>query len=260
MKFIRKLLKFGIISWIFIIGIWQLAAYFSSPDFLPSPLIVISSLGDLITNEGLFRDILISFGRIFAGWFFGCLIGIPIGLLIGNFKVAKSFFEPILHFFRFIPAIGFVTLFIIWFGIGEEGKIILIMYATSFIVILNTASGVSNVEKEKIRAARCLGASESQILFNVIIPASVPHMYTGVRLAMGNSFAAIVGAEMLASNEGVGYLIWTARLYFKTEWIFVGLISLGLMGFITDRILGALASLVLGKYGIKANGQVKSSS
>jgi NitT/TauT family transport system permease protein len=124
------------------------------------------------------------------------------------------------------------------------------MYATVFIVILNTASGVLNVDTEKIRAAQCLGASKGQILFNVIIPASLPYMYTGLRLAMGNSFAAIVGAEMLAANEGMGYLIWTARLYFKTEWIFVGLIGLGLMGYFTDKLLGILANLFLNKYGI----------
>lgn len=257
MKYFSKLLKLGIISWIFIIAVWEIASLLSRPDFLPGPLAVITGAKDLVNDGTLFKFIFISLRRVLIGWALGSLIGIPIGLLIGKIKAVKSFVEPILNFFRFVPAIGFITLFILWFGIGETGKIVLIMYATTFIVMLNTSVGVANIQEEKIRAARSLGASESQILFNVIIPASVPHVFTGVRLAMGNSFAAIVGAEMLAANEGIGYLIWTARLYFKTDWVFIGLISLGLMGFITDKVLGVVAGVVFKNYGISRKGGLR---
>lgn len=257
MKYFSKLLKLGIVSWVFIIVIWEIASLFSRPDFLPGPVAVITGGKELINDGSLFKFILISFRRVLIGWALGSLIGIPIGLLIGKIKAVKAFVEPILNFFRFVPAIGFITLFILWFGIGEAGKIVLIMYATTFIVMLNTSIGVANIQEEKIRAARCLGASESQILFNVIIPASVPHVFTGVRLAMGNSFAAIVGAEMLAANEGIGYLIWTARLYFKTEWVFIGLISLGLMGFVTDKVLGVVAGSVFKHYGVSSKGGLR---
>jgi NitT/TauT family transport system permease protein len=257
MKYFGKLLKLGLISWIFIIVVWEIASIFSRPDFLPGPVAVITGAKELVNDGTLFKFILISLRRVLIGWALGSLIGVPIGLLIGKIKAVKSFMEPILNFFRFVPAIGFITLFILWFGIGEAGKIVLIMYATTFIVMLNTSIGVASIQEEKIRAARCLGASETQILFNVIIPASVPHVFTGIRLAMGNSFAAIVGAEMLASNEGVGYLIWTARLYFKTEWVFIGLISLGLMGFITDKVLGVVAGVVFKNYGISSKGSLR---
>ncbi|MBC2582342.1 ABC transporter permease [Clostridium sp. DJ247] len=257
MKYFKELLKLGLVSWIFIIVIWEIASLFSRPDFLPGPIAVIKGGNELINDGSLFKFIFISSGRVLTGWALGSIIGIPIGLLIGKVKAVKAFIEPILNFFRFVPAIGFITLFILWFGIGEAGKIVLIMYATTFIVMLNTAIGVSSIQEEKIRAARCLGASERQILFSVVIPASIPHVFTGVRLAMGNSFAAIVGAEMLAANEGIGYLIWTARLYFKTEWVFIGLISLGLMGFITDKILGNIAGLALKKYGIRRGGNLR---
>jgi len=125
-----------------------------------------------------------------------------------------------------------------------------------FIVIINTLTGVLAVEEDKIRAAKSMGASEWQILVYVIIPASMPYIFTGVRLAMGTSFMAIVGAEMIASNEGVGYLIWNSRLFFRTDWIFVGLISLGLMGFLTDRVVDWFGRKVLYRYGVigsKAN-------
>lgn len=260
MKYFNKLLKIGVISWVFIIVLWQIGAIFSKPDFLPGPILVVKGIEDLIKDGTLFKFTLISFARIFAGWFLGSIIGIPIGLLMGRVKAIRYFTEPILNFFRFIPAIGFITLFIIWFGIGEQGKIILIMYATTFIVVLNTAAGVAHVEEEKIRAAKCLGASEVQILFNVVIPASIPDIYTGIRLAMGNSFAAIVGAEMLAANEGLGYLIWTSRLYFKTEWIFIGLISLGGLGYLVDKFLGFIAKTLLGKYGMRSKDELKRTS
>lgn len=125
-----------------------------------------------------------------------------------------------------------------------------------FIVIINTLTGVLAVEEDKIRAAKSMGASEWKILVHVIIPASMPYIFTGVRLAMGTSFMAIVGAEMIAANEGVGYLIWNSRLFFRTDWIFVGLISLGLMGFLTDRVVDWFGRKVLYRYGVigsKAN-------
>ncbi|MOA07908.1 putative aliphatic sulfonates transport permease protein SsuC [compost metagenome] len=115
---------------------------------------------------------------------------------------------------------------------------------------MNTLTGVLSVEEDKIRAARSMGSSEWQIVIHVIVPATTPYIFTGVRLAMGTSFMAIVGAEMIASNEGIGYLIWNSRLFFRTDWIFVGLISLGLMGFVTDRLLGLFGRKVLSRYGV----------
>lgn len=249
MKIARRLLNIGVFSWVFILIVWQIAALFSLPEFLPGPLSVLQGFEDLLKNGTLVQFVGISFVRILAGWAIGSAIGIPVGILMGRIPAVKAFVDPILHFFRFIPAIGFLTLFMLWFGVGEEAKVVLITYATAFLVILNTVAGVASVSKEKIRAARSLGASEWQIVLHVVIPSAIPSIFTGERLAMGNSFGAIVSAEMLAANQGVGYLIWTARLYFKTSWIFVGLISLGIMGFAADRLLVLFAEKVLGKYG-----------
>lgn len=111
-----------------------------------------------------------------------------------------------------------------------------------------------SVEEDKIRSARSMGASEWQILLHVIVPSTIPYIFTGVRLAMGTSYMAIIGAEMIASNEGVGYLIWNSRLFFRTDWIFVGLISLGFMGFFTDRAFGWFGRKVLYRYGVVSVG------
>ncbi|BBB89632.1 MAG TPA: ABC transporter permease [Methylomusa anaerophila] len=251
MNFIQYLLKIGVASWLAAIGIWQLASLtFGKPDFLPGPLDVVHGLMELLADGSWLNFVLVSLRRVLAGWLLGSLWGAPIGLLIGHVKIFRQLIDPYLNFFRFIPSIAFITLFVLWFGIGEESKLILIMYGTSFIVMLNTASGVLALDEEKIRAARSLGASETQIFFHVVIPATIPYIFTGVRLAMGNSFMAIVGAEMIAANEGIGYLIWTSRLYFKTDWVFIGLISLGLMGFFTDKLIRVISAQALGRYGI----------
>lgn len=246
----RMVLKSGVLGWLLVILIWSIAAALSDPQFLPSPLVVWQGAVDLSKDGSLFTFMGASFLRVIIGWTLGNLIAIPIGLLIGRFSALRVLLDPIINFVRFIPPLAFITLFMLWFGIGEQSKIFLIMYATFFIVIINTITGVLFVEEDKIRSARSMGASEVQIMFHVIIPASLPYIFTGAKLAMGSSFMAIVGAEMVAANEGIGYMIWNARLYFKTDWIFVGLVILGLMGFVMDRILTLFGKFALKRYNV----------
>ena len=192
----------------------------------------------------------ISLSRILSGWIIGSLIAIPIGLLMGKISILRLLTEPFLHFIRFIPPIAFITLFLLWFGIGETAKVVLIVYATLFTVILNTMIGVRSIKEDMLRSARNMGASEWQIMQYVIIPSTIPHIFTGIRLAMSSSFMAIIGAEMVAANEGIGFMIWNSRLYFKTDWIFVGLLCLGMMGFLMDRMLTYIGCMTLRRYGI----------
>jgi ABC-type nitrate/sulfonate/bicarbonate transport system permease component len=247
---VKLIIKSGVIGWILVLSIWSIAAAFSDPQFLPSPLVVWQGAIDLSKDGSLFTYMGASFLRVITGWTLGILVAIPIGLLIGRFSALRMVLDPIINFVRFIPPLAFITLFMLWFGIGEQSKIFLIMYATFFIVIINTITGVLFVEEDKIRSARSMGASEVQIMFHVIIPASLPFIFTGAKLAMGSSFMAIVGAEMVAANEGIGYMIWNSRLYFKTDWIFVGLVTLGLMGFLMDRILTQFGKIVLKRYNV----------
>ncbi|MGE7589211.1 ABC transporter permease [Peribacillus sp. NPDC101480] len=248
--FFKKLVKSGMIAWAIVLLIWSMAASFSDPQFLPSPLAVWQGAIDLSKDGSLFLYMWVSFLRVITGWTLGNIVAIPIGLLVGRVQVIRALFDPIINFVRFIPPLAFITLFMLWFGIGEQSKIFLIMYATFFIVVINTMTGVLAIEEDKLRSARSMGASELQIMFHVIIPASLPYIFTGAKLAMGSSFMAIVGAEMVAANEGIGYMIWNARLYFKTDWIFVGLVILGLMGFIMDRVFTQFGKIVLKRYDV----------
>lgn len=246
-----------LVLWVAGLTIWQLASVLYGPEIIPGPIDTWRGGQELLSDGSLIRYIGISFYRVFVGWVLGSIIAIPIGLIIGKVSAIRMFAEPFLNFIRFIPPIAFITLFLVWFGIGEQSKIALILYATLFIVVMNTLTGVLSVEEDKIRAARSMGASEWQILLHVIVPATTPYIFTGIRLAMGTSYMAIIGAEMIASNEGVGFLIWNSRLFFRTDWIFVGLISLGLMGFVTDRLVGWFGRRVLYRYGVVSTAPVR---
>ncbi|MGN7454856.1 ABC transporter permease [Paenibacillus pasadenensis] len=243
--------------WAGLLALWQGLASAYGPEILPGPAQTARGGWELLADGTLPSYIGISFSRVLLGWSLGSLIAIPLGLLIGRVGAIRAFAEPFLNFIRFIPPIAFITLFLIWFGIGETSKVMLILYATLFIVLLNTLTGVLSVEEDRIRSARSMGASDWQIVRHVVVPATVPYMFTGIRLAMGTSFMAIIGAEMIASNEGVGYLIWNSRLFFRTDWIFVGLISLGLMGFVTDRAVALLGRKLLGRYGVVSTGSLR---
>ena len=229
--------------------IWHLAAVFLVRSVLfPPPWPVFERAFVLIEDSILQEQIVASMRRILQGFLIGSLAGIPLGLAIGSFRPVRLLLEPWTEFFRFIPAVAMITVAVIWFGIGEESKVFLIAYTTIFVVIISTAAGVGAVGRDKIRAAQCLGASRLQIFALVALPATVPYILTGMRVAMANAFVTIVAAELVASNDGLGKMLWDARLFMQIEDIFVALISLGLLGFATDRVFRLLIRAFAGRF------------
>jgi NitT/TauT family transport system permease protein len=229
---------------------WQLASLRVPPLFLPSPLETWEGFLELLDDGTLGTSILASSARILVGWGLGVAVGVPLGIFMGYFRWVRRLFDPYIEFFRFIPPIAFVTLAVIWLGPGEASKVALIFYTTVFIVTLNTIAGTVSVPDLRLRAAASLGAGPLTTLRTVIVPSTVPYMVTGARLAMGNSFLTIVSAEIVAAQEGLGALIWNARNYSRTEWVFVGIITLGLLGYLFDRILRIAARTLLKRYGV----------
>lgn len=244
--------RYGLISIAAVVGfilLWQWAASrFIDPFFLPTPRTIAGAVVELAARGTLLPAVGASLGRVFSGWLIGSLVAIPVGLFIGSSRYVKSVADPFLHFFRFIPAIALITLFMVWFGVGELSRVLLIIYATGFIVMINTATGVAAVEQEKVFAARSLGAAPRQVFTHVTVPASVPYIYVGMRLAMASSFLVIIATEMLAANTGLGQLIWTSRLYFRIDWMFAGIALLGVLGYLTDRLWRWLGNRLLGRY------------
>jgi taurine transport system permease protein len=232
------------------LAVWELASLRVPSLFLPSPLETWEGFLELLDDGTLGTSILASSARILVGWGLGVAVGVPLGIFMGYFRWVRRLFDPYIEFFRFIPPIAFVTLAVIWLGPGEASKVALIFYTTVFIVTLNTIAGTVSVPELRLRAAASLGAGPLTTLRTVIVPSTVPYMVTGARLAMGNSFLTIVSAEIVAAQEGLGALIWNARNYSRTEWVFVGIITLGLLGFVFDRILRIAARTLLRRYGV----------
>jgi NitT/TauT family transport system permease protein len=233
------------------VTVWQLLAMRYGPGLVASPKATVIAAKDLTADGTLPNSVIASSRRIFIGWGLGVAVGVPVGLLMGRLTVIRQLLDPYIEFFRFIPPIAFVTLAVVWLGIGESSKVVLIFYTSVFIVTLNTIAGVLSVGESKLRAAASLGANRWQVMRSVVLPATVPHIVTGARLAMGNSFLTIVSAEIVAAQVGLGALIWTSRNYGRIDWVFVGIITLGILGFVFDRVLRIVASRGLRRYGVK---------
>jgi len=229
--------------------IWHLASVYVVRSVLFPPPDVVWRKGILLVKNGvLLEHLAASIQRILIGFLAGSLLGIPIGLVMGSFRSARKVLEPYTEFLRFVPAVAMITVAVIWFGIGEASKIFLIIYTTIFIVILNTAAGVAAIAPNKIRAAQALGATRAQIFLHVALPATVPYILTGMRLAMANSFTTIVAAELIAANEGLGKMLWDGRMFMLVDDIFVSLVTLGLLGFAVDRAFRWSIYTFAGKY------------
>jgi NitT/TauT family transport system permease protein len=235
----RSVMRLGgyFVGFASLFALWHVASVLLLNSVLfPPPLRVIAKAIELAKEGTLWSNASVSLQRIALGFLCGSLLGIPLGLAIGSFPIVRRILEPYTEFLRFIPATALITVAVIWFGIGEGSKVFLIIYTTIFIVIINTAAGVSAVAPNKIRAARSLGASRAQVFLFVALPATLPYILTGMRLAMGNSFVTIIAAELVAANAGLGKMIWDARLYMLVDQIFVALLVLGLLGFAADRL------------------------
>ncbi len=238
-----------LIGFVSLLLAWHLAAvYVVGSVLFPPPYAVLVRAIALIQDGSLLENVSISLQRIVIGFFAGSLLGIPIGLVIGSFPLTRKILEPWTEILRLIPSVAMITIAVIWFGIGETAKVFLIIYTTIFIVILNTAAGVAAIAPNKIRAAQVLGANRWQIFFLVALPATVPYILTGMRIAMANSFTTIVAAEMVAANAGLGVMLWNGRMYMQIDDIFVALVTLCLLGFVADRLFRLGVARFAGRY------------
>ena len=172
--------------------------------------------------------------RILVGFAAGVFVGVPLGLAMGLFTPVMIVFEPYVQFFRFVPPIAWLVPAILWFGIGNTSKIFLIFYATVFLVLVNTMAGVRTIARNQLRAANTFELSKWQLFAWVTLPATMPHVLTGMRIAMANSFAAVVGAELVAANAGIGYLIAQSAEWMEADRMFAGMLTLGLLGLLAD--------------------------
>ena len=178
--------------------------------------------------------------RVLAGFFWGCLFGIPIGIAMALSKFARGFFDPIIEFYRPIPPLAWAPLIIAILGIGEEGKIFLLFMAALSIMVIAGRAGALSVNLSKVHAAYSLGASKLQVLKNVILPNSMPEILTGMRVTMGVCWGTVVAAEMIAGISGTGFSVNAARRFFSFDIIWSGIILMGIMGILIDLVMRGL--------------------
>lgn len=237
------------LSFLIILALWWMSSgTIFVEGIVPKPDDVAVLFAELAASGKLFAHIFSSFKRILAGFLIGVLCGTSIGLLVGAYTVARTMFTPIFEFFRNIPPVALIPLVVSVFGIGEVGKFFIIAYAATFVMIINTAAGVNSTPAIRVRAAQCLGASKLQIVRWVVLPSAWPYILTGLRLALSFSFMGVVAAEMLAADEGIGFLIMQSTNILRPEDMFVGFVLLGTFGFVTDQAFKLALSKLLRRY------------
>ena len=247
----ERLIRFGVYGLSIAAGLllWQwVSTSFFSPILFPPPTKVIPAFGHQLASGSLVYAARVSMTRILIGFALGTLFGVCVGFLIARVALVRMVAEPWVNLLRFIPTIALLAPFIVWFGIGESAKIGLIVYTTTFIVMLNTIAGVYGLSHQRLRAARAFGASEAQVFLSVIVPGTLPFIFTGMRLAMGNSFMTVVAAELVAAQSGLGFMINQARLFLDSTTIFVGIIALATLGLMTDVLLVTVQNTLFRRY------------
>lgn len=234
-----------------ILILWEMTTRMGWVDelFLPSLSGIVNEFFAM-TRKGyagtpLLSHVLGSLRRVFTAFTVGTLVGLLLGLLMGYYKYVRAAFFVVTELLRPIPPLAFITLFILWFGIGEVSKVLIILYAGALIVMLNTMAGVQSCPKDKILAAQTLGANDLAIFLYVILPAALPSIFTGMRVALSVDFGILVAAELLAGDLGIGYIIQDASTFFNVEGLFVGILMIGFFGVMSDFLLRIIASRVV---------------
>jgi len=227
-------LTFG--SFGFFLVAWAILTYGGviDPLFLPSPGRVFEAGYDLFSELSFSTDILNSVYRVMAGFLLAALIGVPLGLIMGTFKTAEAFTEPVVGFIRYMPASAFIPLFILWLGIGDVEKVAIIFVGSFFQLVLMVAVVAKNVHKDMLETAYTLGAKRFQVIRKVLLPASMPGIVDTLRIIVGWAWTYIIVAELVASASGIGYMIISSQRMLRTANIIFGILTIGMLGLITD--------------------------
>jgi NitT/TauT family transport system permease protein len=220
----------------FLLWEWVSHQSFVNPVFVPSPEKVWRAALDFFADDAIRLDIRVSFVRVTAGFLLSALLAIPLGVLIGAYKVGEGLVQPITEFVRYIPVPALVPLMMVLFGIGEAPKIMLIFAGTFFQMLLMVAEEVRKVPYDLVQVSYTMGASRSEIIARVLWPAALPGVFDALRLCNGWAWTYLVVAELVAANEGLGYRILKFSRFLQTPKIFVYLILLGVIGLTLDLV------------------------
>ncbi|AZO20833.1 ABC transporter permease subunit [Mesorhizobium sp. M1E.F.Ca.ET.045.02.1.1] len=231
------------ITILLLLAAWTLSARLQlvSPVFLPSPAAVWAKFvvvaRDGFVDATLLQHIAASLGRVFAALIVAIAVGVPVGLAIGISRIGRGVFDPLLEFLRPIPPLAYLPLIVIWFGIGEPSKILVIAIAMLAPVALSTAAGVRGVSRERIDAARSLGATRGQVIRHVVLPSALPSILTGLRIALGAGWSTLVAAELVAATRGLGFMIQSAAQFLVTDVVVMGILVIATIAFALEFVI-----------------------
>ena len=226
--------------WLLILVVWYAirASGLISPALVPAPHAVFAKFMELAQGR-LGADVWMSTQRVFLGVTLGVLLAVPVGFCLGWYKGLRSFIDPVINFFRALPPIALIPLVIVYFGIGEAAKTVILFYASFFAGVIVMYEGIAQISPIFIKVARTLGASDLEIFRKVIIPLTIPHILTAVRVALGVAWATLVASELIAAQQGLGALIQDASAFFQLDTIYVGIICIGFIALAMDLVLRA---------------------
>jgi taurine transport system permease protein len=242
---------YSALSIVVILGLWWLASHLRwvPPLFLPTPEVVLARLYESAMGQSADAPLATNFGwsmfRVFSAFLLACVTAIPIGIGMGVSRIVRGIFDPPIEFYRPLPPLAYLPLIVIWFGIDELSKILLIYLACFAPMAMSAQAGVRSVSQEQIHAALSMGASRWQVIRHVVIPAAMPEILTSMRIAIGFGWTTLVAAEMVAATHGLGQMVLNASNFLRTDIVIMGIIVIGAVAYLFDLLMRYVERVVV---------------
>jgi NitT/TauT family transport system permease protein len=229
-------LALGVAFFVLFVAAWAVATLggFVNRTFLADPVTMVSSGWQLLTVHGFARDIGVTIWRVFGGFVLAAVIGVPLGIAMGAYKAVEAFFEPFVSFARYLPASAFIPLLILWAGIGEAQKLLVIFIGSFFQLVLMVAVTVGGTRRDLVEAAYTLGARSGGIVRRVLLPSSAPDIAETLRLVLGWAWTYVIVAELIGASSGIGHMITDSQALLDTGQIIFGIVVIGVIGLVSD--------------------------
>ncbi|PWC40358.1 ABC transporter permease subunit [Azospirillum sp. TSO22-1] len=234
-----------------VLAVWQASGALGwiGPNLLPTPTEVLTTAAELAETGyrqvPLWEHVAVSLARAMAAFLAAIATGVPLGLVMGVSPTASALLDPFVQFLRPLPKLALIPLVIVWFGIGEFSKFFLIYLATFLSVVAGAAAAVASVGRDRLRAAEVLGVNRWQMFRHVLLPSTLPDLFTSVRLAIGIGWTTLIAAEMVAATSGLGWMVVNAGAYLRTDVVLLGIVLLGLFGYLLDLAVVGLRKRVV---------------
>lgn len=226
----------GVLFFVLFVAAWAVATFggFVSKTFLADPIAMLQEGYALFTQHGFAKDIGMTVWRVVGGFVLAAAIGVPLGIAMGAFKPIEAFFEPFVSFARYLPASAFIPLLILWAGIGETQKLLVIFIGVFFQIVLMVAVVVGGTRRDLVEAAYTLGATASGIVRRVLLPSAAPQIAETLRLVLGWAWTYVIVAELIGASSGIGHMITDSQALLNTGQIIFGIIVIGVIGLVSD--------------------------